>query len=127
MNEKKEDRPVQINLFDYLTEVDVNDREVNINGVINPKVSMEELEVRLSYGDLVLIVSMIRDYVKGLDNLKQEDIQWQVYYRNKFMQMAEKISEQLEYDYDKALEKCLKKRKNESDVGKDALILALKS
>ena len=127
MNEKKEDRPVQINLFDYLTEVEANDREVNINGVINPKVSMEELEVRLSYGDLVLIVSMIRDYVKGLDNLKQEDIQWQVYYRNKFMQMAEKISEQLGYDYDKALEKCLKKRKNESDVGKDALILALKS
>ena len=76
MNEKKEDRPVQINLFDYLTEVEANDREVNINGVINPKVSMEELEVRLSYGDLVLIVSMIRDYVKGLDNLKQEDIQW---------------------------------------------------
>ncbi|MCR4733109.1 MAG: hypothetical protein K5819_07820 [Lachnospiraceae bacterium] len=118
--------PVQITLFDYLESLENIEREIEIKGAINPKVSLKEIDVRLLYGDLVLIVSMIRDYVRGLDEVKQDDIQWQAYYRNKFWDMAEKISDQIGYDYDAALKKCLKKQEKKSDVGEDALILALK-
>lgn len=34
---------------------------------------------------------------------------WEVYYREKFIKMADRLSEQIEYDYDAALEKCRKK------------------
>lgn len=120
------EQPVQITLFDYLAELEGNDREIEIKGAINPKKSLKEIEVRLSYGDLTLIVAMIRDYVRGLDEVKQDDIQWQAYYRKKFWDMAEKISDQIGYDYDLALKNCLKKQEKESDIGEDALILALK-
>ena len=118
-------KPVQISLFDYLAEQKNNDREVNVVGAVNPKESMNEIDVKLSYGDLILIVSMLRDYVRGLDNIKQDDIQWQVYYRKKFLTIADEISEKLRYDYDETLEKCLKKR-GKNDIGEEALILALK-
>ncbi|MBE5898230.1 MAG: hypothetical protein E7279_01350 [Lachnospiraceae bacterium] len=118
-------KPVQISLFDYLAEQKNNDREVNVVGAVNPKESMNEIDVKLSYGDLILIVSMLRDYVRGLDNIKQDDIQWQVYYRKKFLTIADEISEKLRYDYDETLEKCLKKR-GKNDTGEEALILALK-
>ena len=121
------EQPVQISLFDYLAELEGNDREIEIKGAINTKKSLKEIEgVRLSYGDLTLIVAMIRDYVRGLDEVKQDDIQWQAYYRKKFWDMAEKISDQIGYDYDLALKKCLKKQEKESDIGEDALKLALK-
>ncbi len=126
--DKKENlstKPVQISLFDYLAEQKNNDREVNVVGAVNPKESMNEIDVKLSYGDLILIVSMLRDYVRGLDNIKQDDIQWQVYYRKKFLTIADEISEKLRYDYDETLEKCLKKR-GKNDIGEEALILALK-
>lgn len=118
-------KPVQISLFDYLAEKKNNDREINVVGAVNPKESMNEIDIRLSYGDLILIVSMLRDYVRGLDNIKQDDIQWQVYYRKKFLTIADEISEKLRYDYDETLEKCLKKR-GKNDIGEEALILALK-
>lgn len=118
-------KPVQISLFDYLAEQKNNDREINVVGAVNPKESMNEIDARLSYGDLILIVSMLRDYVRGLDNIKQDDIQWQVYYRKKFLTIADEISEKLKYDYDETLEKCLKKR-GKNDIGEEALILALK-
>jgi hypothetical protein len=120
------EKPVQISLFDYLEELEEKDKEVEIEGPINPKVSLKEMKLRLSYGDLVLLVAMLRDYVKGLDEIKEGDIQWEVYYRNKFWDMAEKISDQIGYDYDEALKKCMKKQEKESDIGEDALILALK-
>ncbi len=119
--------PIQISLFDYLESLGHNDDLVAIKGVINLKSKpISHYEVSLPYGDLTLLVAMLRDYVRGLDEVKQDDIQWQCYYRNRFLGMAEKISSQIEYDYDKSLQKCLKKQAKNSDIGEDALILALK-
>ncbi|MCR5791369.1 MAG: hypothetical protein K6G83_15910 [Lachnospiraceae bacterium] len=119
--------PVQINLFDYLESLQGKDDPVEITGVINLKSRpISHYEVSLPYGDLVLIVAMLRDYVRGLDEVKRDDIQWHAYYRNRFLGMADRISQQIEYDYDKAMQKCLKKQAKESDIGEDALILALK-
>lgn len=102
-------------------------KRADITGVINLKTRpISYHDVSLAYGDLVLIVAMLRDYVRTLDELKGEDIQYRAYYRNKFLRMAERISEQIEYDYDKAYEKCNKKKEKESDIGEEAMLLALK-
>lgn len=120
--------PVQITLFDYLETLEQKDEPVEIKGAINIK-TLKQFEVTCSYGDIVLIISMLRDYVKGLDEVKQGNIDWEVYYRNKFLKMADRLSEQIGYDYDKALEKCLKKAEKaakDDDIGEEALVLALK-
>ena len=72
---------------------------------------------------------MLHDYVKRLDELRADDIVYQAYYREKFMKMADRLSEQIGYDYDKAVEKCMKKqqkKESSSDIGGDAMALALK-
>ncbi len=85
--------------------------------------------VSCTYGDVVLIIAMLRDYVRMLDDIQGDNIEYQAYYRKKFMGIADRLSAQIDYDYDKALKKCLKKKEKESknDVGEDALVLALKS
>lgn len=118
------EQPIQITIFDYLESIS-NDEDVKIVNAINPKKSLKPLEVSMAYGDLVLLVAMCRDYVAGLDKVKADDVLWQAYYRNKFLKMADRISEQIGYDYDKAKEQCLKKVEKESDIGEEALILAV--
>jgi hypothetical protein len=85
--------------------------------------------VSCSYGDVVLIICMLHDYIKRLDELRADDIVYQAYYREKFMKMADRLAEQIDYDYDKAVEKCMKKqqkKESSSDIGGDAMALALK-
>lgn len=75
-------------------------------------------------GATVLIICMLHDYVKTLDESRGDDIQYQAYYRDKFIKIADKLAEQIEYDYDKAVEKCRKKQLKEerdSDIGEDGL------
>ena len=123
-----EGKPVQITLFEYLETLQQKDEPVQIKGAINIK-TLKQFEVTCSYGDIVLIISMLRDYVKGLDEIKHGNIDWEAYYRNKFLKMADRLSEQIGYDYDKALEKCLKKAEKaakDDDIGEEALVLALK-
>ncbi len=84
--------------------------------------------VSCSYGDVVLIICMLRDYVKMLDDIR-DDILWKVYYRDKFIKMADRLSEQIGYDYDAAVEKCRKKQEkleSSNDIGEDAMALAVK-
>lgn len=124
----------QLEIWDLLQR-EVPDEEVKINGVVNLKTSpISHYDVRLNYGDLTLLIAMLRDYVKGLDKMLADgdlllnEIEYEAYYRNKFLQIADRISEQIEYDYEKQLKKCLKKaaKENTSDVGEEALSLALK-
>lgn len=63
-----------------------------------------------SYGDIVLIICMLHDYVKMLDELRPDDISYQAYYREKFMKMADRLAVQISYDYEAAVEKCRKKQ-----------------
>lgn len=98
--------------FQFLKEVEnqlsgKEKKQVMIENAINLKL-MCDYVVSCSYGDIVLIICMLRDYVKMLDEVRS-DIQWKVYYREKFIKMADRFSEQIEYDYDTALEKCRKK------------------
>ncbi len=118
--------------FQFLQEIEKEmskeeKKQVMIEKAINLKL-MCDYVVSCSYGDIVLIICMLHDYVKMLDELRS-DIQWKVYYREKFIKMADRLSEQIGYDYDAALEKCKKKLGQEeksSDIGEDGLALTMK-
>ncbi len=119
--------------FSFLEEVDksiepVQDKQVMIEKAINLKL-MCDYVVSCSYGDVVLIICMLHDYVKMLDEARGDDIQYQAYYRVKFLKMANRLAEQIEYDYDMAVEKCRKKQlkqESNSDIGEEAMALTIK-
>ena len=117
-------------LFDYLETLKEKDEPVYVKGAVNLKSKpISHYEVTASYGDIVLLISMCRDYVKALDEVRRDSIDWQAYYRKKFMGIADRLQEQIGYDYDAAVKKCRKKadkRESNSDIGEDALLLALK-
>lgn len=115
--------------FQFLKEVEneLSKKEVKqvmIENAINLKL-MCDYAVSCSYGDIVLIICMLHDYVKMLDEIR-DDIQWKAYYRGKFITIAERLSEQINYDYDTAVKRCQKKEKQNSDVGEDAMALTVK-
>ncbi len=120
-------------LFQFLHEVErkmskEEEKQVMIEKAINLRL-MCDYVVSCSYGDVVLIICMLHDYVKMLDEIKKDEIQYQAYYRGKFMKMAARLAEQIDYDYEKQMEKCLKKsgmKERDGDVGEDAMALAIK-
>lgn len=119
--------------FQFLREIEDGmskdeQKQVMIEKAINLRL-MCDYVVNCSYGDIVLIICMLRDYVKMLDESREDDIQWKAYYRQKFLKMADRLSQQIEYDYDAAVERCKKKldqRENTGDVGEEAMALAVK-
>lgn len=122
----------QFTIWELLSE-DFPDEEVPIEGAVNTRSRpISEFKVRLAYGELTLIVAMLRDYVKELDKRLDDGtiglnpLEYEAYYRPKFINIAERISKQINYNYDEQLEKCLKKmeKHNNSDVGEEALTLA---
>ena len=103
-------------------------KQVMIENAINLK-TMCDYVVSCSYLDIVLIICMLRDYIQLIDERRADDIQWSAYYRGKFLNMADRLSRQIEYDYDAAKERCLKKqqkKENARDIGEDAMTLAVK-
>lgn len=125
----------QMKLWDELTK-DIPDEDVPIEGAVNLKSRpISEFKVRLAYGELTLIIAMIRDYIRELDTrlengtLNMNEVEYQYYYRPKFLAMADRISQQINYDYDAQVEKCRKKMlkgSSNSDVGEEALALTFK-
>lgn len=120
-------------LFHFLHEVEKEmsreeEKQVMIEKAINLRL-MCDYVVSCSYGDVVLIICMLHDYVNMLDEIKGDDVLYQAYYRGVFMKMADRLAEQVEYDYEKQLEKCKKKmeaKERKDDVGEDAVALAVK-
>ncbi len=104
------------------------DSQAAIEGAINVR-TMRDYVVSCSYNDLVLIICMLHDYVRALDKIKSEDLQYRSYYRKVFSDMEARLSKQIGYDYDKAAEKCRKKREKrgaDNDVGENGLLLLMK-
>ena len=78
-------------------------------------------ELTLAYGSLKLIVCMFRDEKTWKST--------EYYDKEKFRSLADGIACQIDYDYDAALAKCLKKAEKEErddDVGGDAMALMVK-
>lgn len=120
-------------LFQFLHEVEKNmsreeEKQVMIEKAINLRLLCDYV-VSCSYGDIVLIICMLHDYIRMLDKIRPDDINYQVYYRKKFIEIANRLEEQIEYDYEKQLEKCQKKitaREKNNDIGEEAMALAVK-
>ena len=84
------------------------------------------------YGDIYKTVNALRDYVRLLESVCD---QWELtgfhratyeYHAEKLRKIADKLQAGIGYDYDKAVERCKKKRarkSHSSDVGEDALLL----
>lgn len=114
--------------FQFLHEVEKKmskeeEKQVMIENAINLRL-MCDYVVSCAYGDVVLIIYMLHDYIKMLDEVKGNDILYQAYYREKFKKMADRLAEQIEYDYEKAVEKCRKKQLKvdyDTDIGEDGL------
>lgn len=117
----------QLSIWDLMSQ-EAGEDPVEIKGAYNvhSKGSIKQFEVTLTTGDLVLLVSMIEDYIRGLDEIKKDDLLWETYYRGKFSGMSKRIQEQIDYNYDKARAKCLKKTEKEDDIGEEAVALAVK-
>ena len=104
------------------------EKQVMIEKAVNLRL-MCDYVVSCSYGDIVLIICMIYDYIKMLDEIREADIQYQAYYRQVFIRMADRLSEQIGYNYETAVEKCRKKMEKEessNDVGEEAMTLTVK-
>lgn len=113
--------------FQFLQEVEKGmskeeEKQVMIEKAKNMRLLCDYV-VSCSYGDIVLIICMLHDYVKMLDELRSDDINYQAYYREKFMKMADQLAVQIGYDYEAAVEKCRKKQGKESNssIGEDGL------
>ncbi len=101
------------------------DKEVEIEHCINIK-KMFDYKVSCSYRDIVFIICILKDYLKLIE--EKEGIMWE-YYKDKFSKLADKLSTQIEYDYEKQLEKCKKKmgtKTSDDDIGGEAMALAIK-
>lgn len=119
----------QLTIWDLMAKDEEPAAPVSVLGAINVhgREGIKPFEVTLTTGDLVLIVSMIEDYVRGLDEIRADDITWQAYYHKKFKDISERIQNQIEYDYEKKRAACLKKHsKAEDDIGEEALALTIK-
>lgn len=119
--------------FQFLHEVEESispeaEKQVMIEKAINLRLLCDYV-VSCSYGDVVLIICMLHDYVKMLDQAKKDDVLYQAYYRGKFIKIADGLAEQIGYDYDATVEKCkkkLQKKESANDIGGDAMVLAVK-
>lgn len=87
------------------------------------------------YGDIYKTVNALRDYAQLLEMVCE---QWELtgfhralyeYHAEKLREIAGKLQAGIGYDYDAAVEKCRRSKKNkkkEDDAGEDALVLAFK-
>ena len=101
------------------------DKQVRVEHCINIK-TLCDYEVSCSYGDMVFIICILKDYLKLI--AEKEGHIWE-YYRGRFAKLADKLSVQIGYDYEKQLERCRKKldtkETRQDDVGEDAMALAV--
>lgn len=101
------------------------DKQVEIEQCIDIK-NLRDFKVSCFYRDIVFIICILKEYVKLTE--EREGFIWE-YYRNQFSELADRLSEQIEYDYDMQMEKCQKKmgtKDKSGDVGEDAMALAIK-
>ncbi|MDE6435053.1 MAG: hypothetical protein K2L07_12590 [Lachnospiraceae bacterium] len=120
------------NLAELLDEVDQDIIEegnvpVEIEHCINIK-TLSDYKVSCSYTDIVYVICILKDYLRLMDERKKDGYIWD-YYRDRFTRLADRLAEQIEYDYDRQLAKCLKKmgkKERDDDVGEDGVTLAAK-
>lgn len=112
-----------------MSEIDGIERGAVLRYMAIPKKSKahEMLELNTCVGDLYIIVNALYDYAGILERVaaQQASYQQELYllHAARCRKIAGKFSEQMGYDYDKALERCRKRREKGSgdDTGFDGL------
>ena len=100
------------------------DKQVKVEHCINIK-ELCDYKVSCCYGDMIFIICILKDYLKLIAD--KEGHIWD-YYRDRFAKLADKLSAQIGYDYEKQMEKCKKKMdaiEKQDDIGEDAMTLAV--
>lgn len=101
----------QISIFEMLQEGIDTEAGVKLIGVCKyEKGKLNEYTADVSYADIVLLVSMLHDYV---EMLKKAEDALTGYYRGRFAEIADRLEKSIEYDYKRHLEKC-KERGNQN-------------
>ncbi len=104
-------------------------REVEIKGAVNVNTRpISNYEVRCAYGDIVFMVCILKDYIRRIRD--KEDPMWD-WYKEHFAKMADGLAAQIGYDYEAKKKKCEKKMEKmqeaTSDIGGEAMELAVRS
>lgn len=92
----------------------------------------EMLELNTCVGDLYIIVNALYDYAGILERVAAQQASYQkelyLLHAARCRKIAGKFSEQMGYDYDKALERCRKRRDkgSDDDTGFDGLEAAIR-
>ena len=101
----------QINIFDLLNSD--NENEVMLTDICElKKGELHEYDVPITYSDTVLLISMLHDYVRMLENLEGIKVE---YYKMRFSKIAEKMEQCIDYNYAEKLEKCKMDIKEKDD------------
>lgn len=113
-----------------LTEIDGTEPGAILRFTDVGKSGRQSKEIRTCYGDLYVVVNALRDYANLLDSVIPE---WGLtgfhaasyeLHATRCRKIAGKYAAAMGYDYDKALERCRKRRANGSrddDTGVDGL------
>lgn len=96
----------QLEIFDFLQE-DLPEKKVKMANACEFKNGkLYEYTVNTTYSDVVLLISMLHEYIEMLKELEGSLME---YYRNKFGEIAKYLEEGIGYNYQESLEKCKKK------------------
>ena len=103
----------QLKIFDFLQREDFPKKEVKLVDACEfKKGELHEYTVSTTYSDVVLLISMLHEYI---EMLKEVDGSRMEYYRNKFEEMAKHLEESIGYNYQEKLEKCRRKNTDKDD------------
>ncbi|WP_286080649.1 hypothetical protein [Parablautia intestinalis] len=122
----KQQIPGQIGLFEFLANnyKAMSEEAVKIEGVINTKI-LSDYTVQSTYRDIFLIINMLDDYVKMLENAETVKGFYVAYMIEQFKRISGELSRQIELDKEKMYKRCTSRQQND-DIGEDAMILASK-
>lgn len=111
--------------------LEINDLEVEV--VLSFLTEKGQRQIQTCPGDIYKIVNMLMDYARMLEMAVE---QWGLegFHRATYelhaeqcRTIAQKYSKGISYDYEKAVERCRKRREKRDDgVGEDALVLAMR-
>ena len=113
----------QIELFEWLSEKvhEVPERPVEIKEVMNfTTMPISDYEVKSIYTDIFMIINMIDDYIRLLENKDNLSVRT-TYMINRFKKISDSLTEQIGLDKEKMWKKVKIKEEQKEEVGEDAL------
>ena len=107
----------QLKIFDFLQKESFPENEVKLVDACDfKKGELHEYTVSTTYSDVVLLVSMLHEYI---EMLKEIDGSLMEHYRKRFEKIANYLEESIEYNYQEKIEKCRKNSDKDDRLGEN--------